>query len=93
MAVGAGVSTVEEFMPALQQGLLIFDDQVFDSIDLMRHKAVTVLQAYGIEPKLGRTVIAFHMHVWRFISIARVKEKSVRAALENCGHPSRQCNR
>ena len=64
----------------------VFDDQFFDFVDLACRETLTAYEANGIEPELGLAVVAFHVHMWRFISIsiAGVKEPSVRAASEYC---------
>jgi hypothetical protein len=68
--------------------LLLLDDQFFDSDDFVCRQAVTSREPHRIEPKLCFTVVPFHMHMWRLVSISSVKEQSVRAASENCGHLS-----
>jgi hypothetical protein len=65
---------------------LVFDNQFFDLVDLARRKPVTAREAHRIEPQLRLTIVALHVHMWRLVSIASVKEQPLRAAAENCGH-------
>ena len=74
------VSTVEEFIPAIQQVLLILYDELLDSVDLICSKAMTVLQPNRVEPELRLAVVPFDVQVRRLVSIARIKEESVGAS-------------
>src|SRR5438105_15920413 len=49
-AKAASVSTAEEFIPTLQQLLLMLFDQLADLVDLLPAESATALQPDGVDP-------------------------------------------
>jgi hypothetical protein len=77
MAKAPGPSTLEEFIPFLQQKYLMLFNQIFDAPIFLGAKAMAALQQDGLEPKLCLTIVTFDVDMRRFVTISRVKEYSV----------------
>src|SRR3972149_1095425 len=67
VAAETSVSTVEEFMPAIHEELLIRHYQLLDRVDFMRSKPAAPLQSDWIKPDLCLTVISSDMYMRRFV--------------------------
>jgi hypothetical protein len=85
--VAALVSTVEEFMPAFQQPLLLLLYEFQDPIDFFSGEPETAFQQDRIEPNFRLVVFAFHMDMGRLIPVTRIEEKPVGSRSQYGGHP------
>jgi hypothetical protein len=78
VASGGPLSTVEEFIPALQQPLVGPLDPFSNAIDFFSLETAASLQSYGIEPERRDALVSFDMNVRRFPAITCVEEEPKR---------------
>ncbi len=71
---------LEVLIPALEQVFSVLLYESLDSIDLGSGEPVTPAESHRRQPELCLAVIAFDVDMRRFVSVARIEEKSVRAA-------------
>jgi len=70
-------STVKEVIPTLYQLLLVFINQLLDTIYFCAVKTLVVLKADWTKPELSFVLIAFNLYVGWLISIACIAEKPI----------------
>lgn len=80
---------VEKLIPLVQQFALAPLHDRLDSMEFLSGEPTAPLQADGIELELRLTIITLDMGVWRFVSIVRMEEESLRPNPEDGWHDSR----
>jgi hypothetical protein len=70
-------SIAKELIPTPQQISFVLFDQPLYPIDFASTESPTILEANGIEPKLGFHVLSLNVDMRRLVSIAGVEEKPV----------------
>jgi hypothetical protein len=86
IAVGAGVLSAEEGIPAIQKVFQILLYKSVDATKLASREGATELETDRREPKLRFGIISLHMNMRGFISITGVEEEAVRTAAQNRRH-------
>jgi hypothetical protein len=61
-------------------------DQTLNPTNLNRPEAAAALEANAAEPKLGDVVIALDVNMRRFLGVARVEVKAIRAGPQDRRH-------
>ncbi len=64
-------------MPRSNQFSLIFTQESLNSADLCTGKAAIRFQSNGLKPVLGYFIVALNVHVWKLVTLSRIKEKAV----------------
>ncbi len=77
-AVADRISIAKVVIPLSQQVLQVFLYEFVQPSDLSSAKPATAAKSDRIKPEFRDLVMAFNVNVWRFISITRVEEESVR---------------
>src|SRR5262249_40109492 len=73
-------------IPHSQKFLQVYFRDPEDFIALVWPKTFHARKLKGIQPNLCRRLAALNMNVRRFITICRIKEKSITALAQNCWH-------
>jgi hypothetical protein len=71
-------------MPRSDQFSLMFGQESLNSPELCAGKTSIAFQSNGLKLKLGRFIVALNVHVWKLVTISRIKEKAVWAGPQ-CG--------
>lgn len=87
-AVANRISIAEEFIPSPQEIFSIFLYKPLYLVDLTLAKPFAILKSNGVKPKFTFVPFALNVDVRRFISVARIKEESVRARNQDSWHVS-----
>jgi len=75
-------------MPPPQKEFSVFLDEPLYPIDFTSTESSTPFNPDRIEPEFGLHLLAFNMNVGRLITIARIKEESVRTDIPNSWYES-----
>ena len=73
-------------MPRPQKRLFLRPDEPFDLLEFCCTIPTAASQPNGIEPELRAIRISFHVNVWGFSPVRRIKEEPIRAFSVNGRH-------
>ncbi len=89
IAVTDRASTVDVFMPAIQQVLLVHLDDLLYLVELLAGECPASPQPHRIEPELRLAVVALDVDVRWLIPVAGIAKEPVRPAAKHGRHCAR----